>query len=240
MRIDKLLVDRGLVDSRERAQALIMAGDVLVGDRPVLKAGARVDIDAAVRLRRPEHPFVSRGGVKLAGALEALAVNPQGRICVDIGSSTGGFTHCLLLAGAERVYAVDVDIAQLDWKLQKDPRVIQIEGNARYLEQAWITERPELITVDVSFISLTKILPATAPLLDVGGICLALVKPQFELGREKVSRGGIVTDSGLHEEAIATVVCAAVASSLRRRTSVRSSITGKEGNQEFFVLFEKI
>ncbi len=238
-RIDKLLVDRGLVESRDRARALIMAGDVLVEDSPVRKAGSSVDRDATVRLRRPPHPFVSRGGVKLDGALTTLDINPEGWTSADIGSSTGGFTHCLLLRGANRVYAVDVDATQLDWKLKTDARVTQIEGNARYMEPDWIPEPLALVTVDVSFISLAKILPAIAGILGKGARCLALVKPQFELGREKVPRGGVVTDPELHEAAIAGVIAAAEGHRFIHRATCPSSITGKEGNREFFVLFER-
>ena len=238
-RIDKLLVDRGLVESRERARALIMAGDVLVEDTPVRKAGTGVDSHASVRLRRPPHPFVSRGGVKLDGALETLGINPKGWIAADIGSSTGGFTHCLLLRGAQHVYAVDVDPTQLDWKLQTDPRVTQIEGNARYMEPHWIPEPVDLVTVDVSFISLDKILPAVFPTLGEGARCLALVKPQFEVGRAHVPRGGVVTDPVLHDEAVARVIARAEELGLRHRATCPSSITGKEGNREFFILLER-
>jgi len=238
-RIDKLLVERGLVESREQARALIMAGDVLVEDEPVRKAGTGIDRNAPVRLRRPPHPFVSRGGVKLDGALQALDINPEGWIVADIGSSTGGFTHCLLLRGAHRVYAVDVDRTQLDWKLQTDSRVIQIEGNARYMEADWIPEPLKLVTIDVSFISLTKILPAVSGIVPEGTRCLALVKPQFEVGKEKVPRGGVVTDPDLHAEAVASVVAAAGGMGFRQRATCPSSITGKEGNREFFVLLER-
>ncbi len=238
-RIDKLLVDRGLVESRERARALIMAGDVLVEDMPVRKAGTGVDRNAPVRLRRPPHPFVGRGGVKLAGALDTLGINPAGWITADIGSSTGGFTHCLLLRGVDRVYSVDVDATQMDWKLQSDPRVTQVEGNARYMEPDWISEPLDLVTVDVSFISLTKILPPIARILPGGARCLTLVKPQFEVGRGKVPRGGVVADSRLHDEAIASVIAAAEELDLRHRATCPSQITGKQGNREFFVLFER-
>jgi 23S rRNA (cytidine1920-2'-O)/16S rRNA (cytidine1409-2'-O)-methyltransferase len=238
-RIDKLLVDRGLVESREQARALIMAGDVLVEDTPVRKAGTGVDSNASVRLRRAPHPFVSRGGVKLDGALETLDIKPEGWITADIGSSTGGFTHCLLLRGARRVYAVDVARTQLDWKLQTDARVIQIEGNARYMEADWIPEPLDLVTIDVSFISLAKILPAVAGIISEGARCLALVKPQFEVGRAKVPRGGVVTDPGLHDTAVASVIAAAEELGLEHRTTCPSSITGKEGNREFFLLLER-
>ncbi len=238
-RIDKLLVDRGLVTSRERARALIMAGDVLVEDMPVRKAGEGVDPNAAVRLRQPPHPFVSRGGIKLRGALESLRIDPNGWVVADIGSSTGGFTECLLGAGATRVYAIDVDISQLDWKLQSDDRVTQVEGNARHIESDWTGETLDLVTIDVSFISLTKILPAVSAILPRGARCLALVKPQFELGREKVPRGGVVTDPALHEEAVKSVITSAQTAMFRHRATAPSPITGKEGNREFFILLER-
>ena len=238
-RIDILLVDRGLVESRERARALIMAGDVLVEDTPIRKAGTSVDRNATVRLRRPSHPFVSRGGVKLEGALATFDINPAGWVAADIGASTGGFTHCLLLRGALRVYSVDVDPTQLHWKLQTDSRVTQIEGNARYMKSDWIPESLAIVTVDVSFISLTKVLPAVSGILVEGATCLALVKPQFEVGRKQVGRGGIVTDPELHAEAIATVIASAQRLRLAHRATCPSSITGKEGNREFFVLLER-
>lgn len=238
-RIDKLLVERGLAETRERARALIMAGDVLVEDTPVRKAGAGVDENAEVRLRRPPHPYVGRGGVKLEGALETLRLDPTGWVCADVGSSTGGFTERLLLGGAVRVYAVDVDTQQLDWKLRSDPRVTLVEGNARYLKSDWISETLDLVTIDVSFISLKKILPAVSNVLASGARCLVLVKPQFELGRGMVGKGGIVTNPDLHREAVASVVEAAEEVGLTHRDACPSPITGKEGNREFFVLFQK-
>ena len=238
-RIDRLLVERGLVETRERARALIMAGDVLVGNRPVTKAGAGVDVEAEVRLRRPPHPYVGRGGVKLHGALDELKIDVTGWISADVGSSTGGFTHCLLLAGARRVYAVDVDTRQLDWKLQSDDRVIPVEGNARYLLPDWIPEAVDLVTIDVSFISVTRILPRVPAVLGDSGRCLVLVKPQFELGPDRVGKGGIVTDPALHSEAVRKIIDAGDPNGLVYRAECPSPITGKEGNREFFVLFDK-
>lgn len=238
-RIDKLLVERGLVETRERARALIMAGDVLVEDAPVTKAGAGVDEAANIRLRRPTHPYVGRGGVKLQGAVDALGVDPEGKTCTDIGSSTGGFTDCLLQRGAAHVWAVDVDTSQLDWKLRSDARVTMVEGNARYLSPAWIPEPVDLVTIDVAFISVTKILGRVPSILKPGGQCLILVKPQFELGPDKVGKGGIVLDPSLHREAVDSVVAAVADTEMVLRGRCPSPITGKEGNQEFFVLFEK-
>jgi 23S rRNA (cytidine1920-2'-O)/16S rRNA (cytidine1409-2'-O)-methyltransferase len=238
-RIDKLLVRRGLVETRERARALIMAGDVLVENEPVTKAGAGVDDIANIRLRRPTHPYVGRGGVKLQGAVDALGLDPKGKTCADIGSSTGGFTDCLLQNGVNHIYAVDVDTSQLDWKLRSDPRVTLVEGNARYMSQDWIPELLDLVTVDVAFISVTKIVVQVPPLLRPGGQCLLLVKPQFELGPDKVGKGGIVLEPSLHREAVQSVVTVAAETEMVLRGRCPSPITGKEGNQEFFVLFER-
>ena len=235
VRIDKLLIERGVVPSRERARALIMAGDVLVNDRPVLKAGTGVDAGSRLRLRRPPHPFASRGGVKLQGALEQFGIDPAGWASADIGASTGGFTDCLLQAGARCVYAIDVDCTQLAWKLHGDRRVVPIEGNARYLDAKRIPERVDLVVIDVSFISLAKILGPARGILKTGGVCLALVKPQFELERGKVGPGGIVRDPDHHAEAVRSVVSAAESLGFVPRGAGRSPIDGKEGNREFFV-----
>src|SRR5215471_17121755 len=201
-RIDKLLVERGLADTREKAQALIMAGNVLVDEQPATKAGMAVSEDASIRLKEASYPYVSRGGVKLEGAFRSFGLDAAGKICLDIGSSTGGFTHFLLMHGAARVYAVDVDVNQLDWKIRNDARVRPIELNARFLEPGHIGEMVDLVTMDASFISLTMLLPGIPALLKAGGHCVALVKPQFEVGRENVGKGGIVRDPKLHQEAI--------------------------------------
>ena len=239
-RIDRLLVERGLAESREKAQALIMAGNVLIDEKPATKAGMTVPENANIRLKEAPHPYVSRGGVKLAGAIRAFAVPVEGRICLDIGSSTGGFTHFLLLNGASRVYALDVDVKQLDWKVRNDPRVRTIELNARFLETKDVGEPVDLVTIDASFISLTMILPRIPAALRAGGDCLALVKPQFEVGREHVGKGGIVRDSGLHEAAVEKIRRAGESAGLRFVGSRESPITGREGNREFFVLFKKL
>ncbi len=240
IRIDKLLVERGLVETRERARAMIMAGDVLVEDTPVHKAGTGVQPDATVRFRRPDHPYVGRGGVKLRGALDEFGIDPQGLVAADIGCSTGGFTDCLLAAGARCVYALDVDTSQLDWKLQSDSRVVPIEGNARYLDPGSLMGRMDLVTIDVSFISLRKILPRVTSILTAGGRVLALVKPQFELGPEKVPKGGVVSDPALHQAAVDSITSwVHQATGLGHVGTVASPITGKEGNREFFVLLSK-
>jgi 23S rRNA (cytidine1920-2'-O)/16S rRNA (cytidine1409-2'-O)-methyltransferase len=238
-RIDKLLVERGLADTREKAQALIMAGNVLVDEQPATKAGMAVSEDASIRLKEPPHPYVGRGGVKLEGAVRHFGLSVEGKVCVDVGSSTGGFTHFLLLHGAVRVYAVDVDVNQLDWKIRNDARVRPIDLNARFLEPGHIGEAVDLVTMDASFISLTMLLPGIPAVLKPGGWCVALVKPQFEVGRQNVGKGGIVRDPKLQQEAIEKVAESGRSAGLRFVGSYESPITGREGNREFFVLFEK-
>jgi 23S rRNA (cytidine1920-2'-O)/16S rRNA (cytidine1409-2'-O)-methyltransferase len=234
-RLDLLLVERGLVPSRQRAQALILAGHVLVNGQRADKAGMPVVLDAALQITGEAIPFVSRGGVKLAGALDDFAISVEGRICLDVGSSTGGFTDCLLQRGAARVYAVDVSTAQLDWKLRQDARVILVERNARYLKPADMPETPDLVTMDVSFISVTKILPAVVAAATPQAEFLILIKPQFELERGDVGKGGIVRDPKLHERAIARVRSAAEKAGLLCEGVRPSRLAGAEGNQEFFL-----
>lgn len=234
-----MLVERGLAETREKAQALIMTGNVLVGDAPATKPGMPVPENADIRLKELPHPYVSRGGIKLKGAAHAFQMDIQEKICLDIGSSTGGFTHFLLLSGAARVYALDVDVKQLDWKIRNDPRVRTIELNARFLEPSDIGETLDLVTIDASFISLTMILPRVPAVMKLGADCLALVKPQFEVGREHVGKGGIVRDPKLHEAAIAKIAQAGESAGLRFIASYESPITGREGNREFFALFKK-
>ena len=238
-RIDRLVVERGLAESREKAQAIIMAGNVLVNEIPVTKPGTAIDESAAIRVKEVPHPYVSRGGVKLEGAFRSFGLDATGKICLDIGSSTGGFTHFLLLHGAARVYAVDVDINQLDWKIRNDARVRLVELNARFLEPGHIGEMVDLVTMDASFISLTMLLPGIPAVLKPGGQCVALVKPQFEVGRKNVGKGGIVRDPELQQEAIDKVTEAGRNAGLQFVGSHESPITGREGNREFFVLFEK-
>jgi 23S rRNA (cytidine1920-2'-O)/16S rRNA (cytidine1409-2'-O)-methyltransferase len=238
-RIDVLVVDHGLADSREKAQALIMSGNVLVNDIPVTKPGTSVDDAATIRLKSVPSPYVSRAGLKLEGAAKAFALNIPGCVCLDVGSSTGGFTHFLLLHGARRVYALDVDVKQLDWKLRNDPRVRPIEMNARFLEPAHIGEPVDLVTIDASFISLTMLLPKIPAVLKPGGLCVALVKPQFEVGRGKVGKGGIVRDEELHRESIQKVKECGSTNGLMAIGECESPITGREGNREFFLLFRR-
>jgi 23S rRNA (cytidine1920-2'-O)/16S rRNA (cytidine1409-2'-O)-methyltransferase len=234
-RIDVLLVERGLAPSRERAQAMLLAGNVRVNGKRMDKPGIRLATDAQIEIAGEAQRYSSRGGLKLEGALEDFGVAPQDKTCLDVGSSTGGFTDCLLQHGARRVYAVDVTISQLDWKLQKDPRVVSIERNARYLKPDDVGELVALVTMDVSFISVTKVLPAIAPLVKAGGDFLILVKPQFELEKQQVGKGGIVRDAALQEKAVASVTGAAAALGLEIIGVRASRITGTEGNQEFFL-----
>jgi 23S rRNA (cytidine1920-2'-O)/16S rRNA (cytidine1409-2'-O)-methyltransferase len=238
-RIDRLLVERGLAETREKAQAMIMAGNVLVDDRPATKAGMPVAEDASVRLKEAPQPYVSRGGLKLEGAIRSFGLDVRERVCLDVGSSTGGFTHVLLLNGASRVYALDVDVSQLDWKIRNDPRVKTIELNARFLEPSHIGELVDIVTMDASFISLTMLLPRIPAVLKPGGQCVALVKPQFEVGRQQVGKGGIVRDSSLQQSAIDKVAEAGRSAGLEFVQSQESPITGREGNREFFALFIK-
>jgi 23S rRNA (cytidine1920-2'-O)/16S rRNA (cytidine1409-2'-O)-methyltransferase len=237
VRIDLLVVEAGLAPTREKARRLVLAGEVLINDVPVEKPGALVDRAARLRLRTNPSPFVGRGGDKLAGALDELDLGVTGLRVLDIGASTGGFTDCLLQRGASTVTALDVGKGQLDWKLRSDPRVIIVEGvNARYLEKHDFPEGFDLVTIDVSFISLSKIIPAAAPLIRNRGRMLALVKPQFELTREDVESGGVVRDPAKHLEALRSVAEAAEACGLGIEAVAASPITGMEGNREFFLL----
>ncbi len=236
-RVDKLVVERGLAQSREKARRLILTGDVLVDEAPVDKPGSLVRADAEIRLRRAQKSFVGRGGEKLQGALDWFDLDPTGLRVLDVGASTGGFTDCLLQRGAAEVTALDVGKGQLDWKLYSDPRVRVIDGvNARYLDPKDFPEPLDLATVDVSFISLAKVLPAIVPLVRPGGMVLMLVKPQFELRPEDIERGGLVRDEGKHREAIASAGKAAEALGLRVEGVVPSAIRGAAGNQEYFLL----
>ena len=235
-RLDIVLVDRGLAPSRERARALILGGQVSVDGQVVSKAGAPVKPDAHVDLATPDHPYVGRGGVKLAGALDAFAVDPRGRRALDVGASTGGFTDVLLQRGAASVIAIDVGRGQLDWRLRSDPRVLVHEGvNARLLTADDVPHPVSLVTIDVAFISLRHILPALPPFLAPAADVIALVKPQFEAGRKEVGKHGIVSDPAVHEAVIARVTGAAAACGLARIAMAPSAITGATGNQEFFL-----
>lgn len=234
VRLDVLVTQLGLADSREQAQRLILAGEVSVKGTPVTKAGTKVDGSLPITVRN-KPKYVSRGGLKLEGALNAFPVKAEGKVCLDIGSSTGGFTDCLLQNGALRVHAVDVGTNQLVWKLRNDPRVIVKEQfNARYMTPADLGEKVQLIVSDVSFISLTKILPAAYDCLEEGGDLLVLIKPQFELQPEDIGPGGIVRDPLLHERAVEKIRLFVTEELHREWMGVADSpIKGMEGNKEF-------
>jgi 23S rRNA (cytidine1920-2'-O)/16S rRNA (cytidine1409-2'-O)-methyltransferase len=234
-RLDVLLCERGLAPSRERAQALLLAGQVRVNGEKMEKPGSQVPADARIEIVGEALRYASRGGLKLEGALEDFGISPQGKICLDIGSSTGGFTDCLLQHGARRVYAVDVTIDQLDWKLRQDSRVVPIERNARYLRAEDVGEAAGVVTMDVSFISVEKVLPAVEPRAAAGADFLILIKPQFELEKREVGKGGIVRDAALHEKAIARVVGAAKEAGLEIIGVHPSHLAGADGNREFFL-----
>jgi 23S rRNA (cytidine1920-2'-O)/16S rRNA (cytidine1409-2'-O)-methyltransferase len=234
-RLDVLLTERGLAPSRERAQALLLAGQVRVNGVKMDKPGSRVVADARLEIVGGALRYSSRGGLKLEGALEDFKIPLEGAICLDIGSSTGGFTDCLLQHGAARVFAVDVTVNQLDWKLQKDPRVVMIERNARYLLPKDVAEPVTLVTMDVSFISVGKVLPCVAPLAASGADFLVLIKPQFELEKRDVGKGGIVRDSSLHARAVDRVIEAARELGLEIVDVRPSRVQGSGGNQEFFL-----
>ena len=240
-RADQALVACGLAESRARAQALILAGVVFSGETRVEKAGQMLAEDALIEVRGRDHPWVSRGGLKLAHALDHFAIDPTGLVCLDIGASTGGFTDVLLTRGAAKVYAVDVGHGQLAWKLREDPRVVVLERtNARYLSAQEVPESVALITCDASFIGLERILPAPMALAAVGARLIALIKPQFEVGKGEVGKGGVVRDAALHE-----AVCARIEGWLGNQSGWRvlglteSPVLGPEGNKEFLIAVER-
>lgn len=237
-RVDQLLVDRGLVESRSRAQALVMAGLVLTGGKRVDKPGAQLPPDAPLELKGQDHPWVSRGGLKLVEALDSFSIDPTGFVAVDVGASTGGFTDVLLSRGAARVYAVDVGHGQLAWKLRTDPRVVVLERtNARHLTAEQIPEPVDMVVCDASFIGLETVLPAALALVRPGGRVAALIKPQFEVGKGRVGKGGVVREPELHAE-----VCDRIRDWLSGLPGwsvdgiCESPITGPEGNKEFLIV----
>ena len=239
VRLDILLVERGLAPSRERARVLILAGQVSINGAPARKAGESVPADAQIALVKPDHPYVGRGGVKLAHALDTFLIDVTDAVALDIGASTGGFTDVMLQRGAARVVALDVGHGQLDWKLRTDPRVVVIEHvNARTLTPDHFppdTRRFDIVTIDVSFISLKHILPVVPALLQPDGDVVALVKPQFEAGRRDVGKGGIVRDDAVRARVVLDVSAAADALGLRRAGLVESPIAGMEGNTEYLL-----
>src|SRR6266850_3275404 len=242
-RIDKMLVDRGLAESRAKAQALVMAGVVLVDEQRVNKPSDTVGPDVEIRIKGGDDPtsrYVGRGGLKLESALRQFEIDVKGSNCLDVGASTGGFTDCLLQHGAEKVTAIDVGHNQIDWRLRTEARVEVREGiNARYLKPDDFPEKFDLAVMDVSFISATKIIPAVLPLLKNPGSLIILIKPQFEVGRGEVGKGGIVRDSDKHARVIEEVNRTAEELGLQVRTVIESPIRGADGNLEFLALYEK-
>ncbi len=239
-RLDVIITSRGLAPSRTRAQALVMAGKVTVDGAVVSKAGTAVREDAHVEVVKPDHPWVSRGALKLVAALDTFEINPQGLDCLDVGASTGGFTHVLLERGARRVVALDVGHNQIDWRLRSDKRVIVMEGiNARRLASDDLPFPVRLVTLDLSFISLRLVVPAVLPHLEHGGWLICLVKPQFEAGRHEVGKGGIVRDDTVRRRTIDEVVAALETLRLTRVGVIPSPITGQKGNREELAVFKK-
>ena len=239
-RFDKLLVERGMVQSRERARALIMAGKVAVEGHRIDKPGVRVEVDAQLQIKEEGHPYVSRGGAKLEGALRAFEIDPKGMVVMDVGASTGGFTDCVLQKGAKKVYAVDVGYGQLAWKLQKDPRVVNLERrNIRYLPREEVQEEADLIVIDTSFISVEKFLPHLLGFLKRGGTILSLIKPQFEVGKREVGKGGVVRDKALHEKVVDRISNFSRGLGLKVLGVTESPLLGPKGNREFFIYLKK-
>ncbi len=239
-RLDILVTERGLVESREKAKTLIMAGQVYVDGQKADKPGDTFSDDAAVEVRGKGLPYVSRGGLKLEKAMREFGLQLQGRTCMDIGASTGGFTDCMLQNGAQRVYSVDVGYGQLAWSLRTDPRVVNLERtNARYLTREQVPEEIGFFSVDVSFISLTLILPAVRPLLAEHGQAVCLIKPQFEAGREKVGKKGVVRDKAVHEEVIEKIRSFALENGFSVLGLTFSPVKGPEGNIEYLIYLER-
>lgn len=234
-------MERGLASSRQKAKGLIMAGSVWVGSGKVTKVGAEFPVDAEVEVKEsPLRKYVSRGGLKLETAIKEFGLSVQGKVCLDVGASKGGFTDCLLQNGAQKVYALDVGYGQLDWKLRNDPRVINIEKtNIRYFNGKEIKSLIDLVTIDVSFISLDKVLPKVKQLIEKRGEIVSLIKPQFEAGREKVQRGGVVKDKKVHQEVIDKIKLLARSLGLEVKGLTTSPIKGPAGNIEYFIYLKK-
>lgn len=242
-RIDRLLVERGLADSRTKAQAMVMAGAVLVNNQRIDKPSDLVVLEADIRIKGADDPssrYVSRGGVKLEAALREFAIEVQGLLCLDVGASSGGFTDCLLQHGARKVIALDVGHNQLDWRLRTDPRVESREGiNARYLTPDDFDDKFALVVMDVAFISATKVMPVIPPLLSESGRLITLIKPQFEVGRGEVGKGGIVREPEKHKRVVEAVNQAALELGFRVLQLIESPLRGADGNIEFLALYEK-
>lgn len=238
-RLDNLLLERGIVQSRERAKGLILSGDVRVNGNPVNKAGTLIDEDAEIEITK-DIPYVSRGGLKLEKAIKEFNINVKDKVAIDVGASTGGFTDCLLQNGTKKVYAVDVGYGQLAWKLRKDPRVVVIERkNIRYIKPSDIGEPVDIATIDVSFISLKLVLPIVKNLLKENGEIIALIKPQFEVGKSEVGKGGIVRETEKHERVISEIKSFAIDLGFKVLNVTESPIVGQKGNVEFLIYLQK-
>jgi 23S rRNA (cytidine1920-2'-O)/16S rRNA (cytidine1409-2'-O)-methyltransferase len=239
-RLDKILVERGIVQSRERARALILAGKIAVEGRTLDKPGTQIEREAQVQLRGGDQPYVSRGGIKLEGALSTFEIDPKGMVVMDVGASTGGFTDCVLQREAKKVYAVDVGYGQLAWKLRKDPRVVNLERrNIRYLKTEEIEEKIDLILIDTSFISIEKFLSHLLHFLKKGGMIVGLIKPQFEVGKGEVGKGGVVREEALHQKVIERISKFGQSLGLSVLGVVDSPLLGPKGNKEFFIFFKE-
>ena len=240
IRLDALLLERGVAPNVEKARALILAGSVSMDMHLMDKAGAQVSPDAQLSIKEEEHPYVSRGGLKLKGALEHFMLEVKGEVVLDVGASTGGFTDCLLQAGARKVFAVDVGYGQLAWKLREDPRVIVIERtNIRHYDGVDLDEKPTLAVIDVSFISLKTVIPAVLPLLSDQARILALIKPQFEAQRNEIGKNGVVEDAAIHDRVVEEIRLFCQAKGLDVEGTCISSLLGPAGNKEFFILAQK-
>ncbi len=240
VRIDKFLLDANFAESMESVRALIMSGRVLVNDQKIDKAGELIDAGSDIRILGEDIKYVSRGGIKLEKALLEFKIDVKDKVALDIGASTGGFTDCLLQSGAKKVYAVDVGYGLLAWKLRNDPRVVNIEkANIRYLDKSLIKDKIDIITIDASFISLIKVIPAVLDFLKTSGIIIALIKPQFELEKEDVGKGGVVRDEKKHEKAIEKIKDFAITLGLTVKGVIKSPIPGHKGNREFFICLVK-
>jgi 23S rRNA (cytidine1920-2'-O)/16S rRNA (cytidine1409-2'-O)-methyltransferase len=239
-RLDRVLVARGFAPSRERAQALLLAGAVLVDGQPRAKAGTMIPLEATIHLTHDPQPYVSRGGLKVEGALDFFHIDPAGKTIMDVGASTGGFTDCLLQRGARRIYAVDVGYGQLAWGLQQDPRVVNLQRrNIRYLNREEVGESIDLAVIDTSFISLELVIPPTLTFLKEGGGLLALIKPQFEVGKGEVGKGGVVRDTEKHQRVVERIIRFAEGQGLIIHGVMESPLRGPKGNKEFFIYGER-
>ena len=240
-RLDKLLVEKGIVQSWDRARALILAGRVTIEDRTIDKPGTQIEMEARLQLRGEDQPYVSRGGIKLEGALHAFEIDPKGMVVMDVGASTGGFTDCVLQGGARKVYAVDVGYGLLAWRLQKDPRVVNLERrNIRYLKREEVKDEMDLILIDTSFISIEKFLSHLLRFLKKGGSIIGLIKPQFEVGKGEVGKGGVVRESALHQKVIERIEEFSRGLGLSVLGVTESPILGPKGNKEFFIYLRKL